>query len=151
MPASTTAGLEYADYDLPLTSLPVDLSVNDPPRASGTATIVGTYAPALGADNTRALRLHGYVEVAEDGVYTFVVETDDGARLKIGNQTVAEAFRYDGNGVTKRSGNIALAKGKHEILIEYFANDDIGANFLNVGWSGPGFAQQAIPAGNLSH
>jgi hypothetical protein len=151
VPASTLAGLDYADYDLALTSLPVDLSVNDPPRASGTATSVGTYAPALSADNTRALRLHGYVEVAQDGVYTFLVETDDGARLKIGTEIVAEASRNDGNGVMKRSGNIALAKGKHEILIEYFANDDVGSNLLNVGWAGPGFAQPAIPAGNLSH
>lgn len=149
-PAATAAGLEYADYDLALNGLPADLSVNAP-RSIGTASTIGTYAPALVADNARAIRLHGYVEVTEDGIYTFVLDTDDGARLKVGTQTVAESWRNDGSGVTKRYGNIALAKGKHEITLDYFANDNQGANFFTVAWSGPGFAQTAIGAGNLSH
>jgi hypothetical protein len=37
------------------------------------------------------------------------------------------------------------------ITIEYFANDNQGANFFTVGWSGPGFSQTSIAAGNLSH
>lgn len=151
MPASTSAGLDYADYDLALTSLPADLSVNAPTRI-GTASAVGTYTPALPADNARALRLHGYVEVTQDGIYTFYVDTDDGARIKIGKDRVAEAFRNDGTGITKRAGNIALAKGKHEITIEYFANDDQGANTFGVSWTGPGFENQiTIAPGNLSH
>jgi len=149
-PADTEAGLEYADYDLALNGLPADLSVNAP-RQIGTSATIGNYAPALAADNARAIRLHGYVEVAEDGIYTFVLDTDDGARLKVGTQTVTESWRNDGNGVTKRTGNIALAKGKHEITLEYFANDNQGANFFTVGWSGPGFSQPSIAAGNLSH
>ena len=150
-PAATTAGLEYADYDLALDSLPADITAGSGPRQIGTATTVGSYSPALAADNTRALRLHGYVEVTEDGVYTFMVETDDGARLSIGTSRVAEAFRNDGTGVARRGGNIALAKGKHEITIDYFANDNQGANNFSVLWAGPGFAQGSIAAGNLSH
>lgn len=149
-PAATTAGLDYFDYDVALNALPADLGVNAP-RQIGTASAVGTYAPALAADTTRALRLHGYVEVTLDGVYTFFVDTDDGARVKIGTQTLIDSLRNDGNGVTKRGGNIALAKGKHEITIDYFANDNQGANFFNVAWAGPGFTQQNIAAGNLSH
>jgi len=49
-------------------------SHRDAPRQIGTATAVGTYAPALAADTTRALHLHGYVEVTEDGIYTFFVD-----------------------------------------------------------------------------
>jgi hypothetical protein len=64
---------------------------------------------------------------------------------------VAESFRNDGTGVTRRAGNIALAAGKHEITIQYFANDNQGANTFGVTWAGPGFAQQNIAAGNLSH
>jgi hypothetical protein len=151
MPASTTPGLDYADYDLALTSLPADLSTNAP-RQIGTSATIGAYAPALVADNARALRMHGYVEVTEDGIYTFYVDTDDGARIKIGKDRVAEAFRSDGVGITKRAGNIALGKGKHEITIDYFANDDQGANTFGVSWTGPGFTMQTtIPAGNLSH
>jgi hypothetical protein len=151
VPGNTSPGLDYADYDLTLTSLPADLSVNSPTRI-GVASAVGTYTPALPADNARALRLHGYVEVAEDGIYTFYVDTDDGARLKIGKDRVAEAFRNDGTNITKRAGNIALGKGKHEITIEYFANDDQGVNTFGVSWTGPGFPNQiTIAPGNLSH
>lgn len=152
-PAGTSPGLDYFDYDPQpaLTALPADLSIN-PPRGVGTASTIGTYTPALPTDNARALRWHGYIEVAEDGIYTFFVDTDDGARLKIGKDRVAEAFRNDGTGLTKRAGNIALAKGKHELTIEYFANDDQGANSFGVSWSGPGFPKPiAIGAGNLSH
>ena len=150
-PAATTAGLSYADYNLTLTSLPADLTVGQTPVATGVSSTIGAYAPALAVDNARALRLQGYIAVAEAGVYTFYVDTDDGARLKIGAQTVAESNRNDGTNVTKRSGNIALAIGQHEITIDYFANDDKGANVFNVTWSGPGLAQQAIPAAALSH
>lgn len=149
--AAPTAGLEYADYDVVLDSLPADIAAGPFPRQTGTATTVGSYSPTLAADNTRALRLHGYVEVTQDGVYTFMVETDDGARLSIGTERVAEAFRNDGTGVARRGGNIALAKGKHEITIDYFANDNQGANNFSVLWAGPDFAQRAIAAGNLSH
>ena len=48
-------------------------------------------------------------------------------------------------------GNIALAAGKHEITIQYFANDNQGANNFGVTWAGPGFTQENIPPGNLSH
>ncbi len=150
-PPATAPGLAYSDYDLALTALPADIALGNIARATGTATSVGTYAPALVVDNARALRWHGYVEVLQEGIYTFFVDTDDGARLKIGTQTVAESTRNDGTNVTKRSGSIALALGKHELTIDYFANDDKGANVFNVGWSGPGIGQQSIPAANLSH
>jgi hypothetical protein len=149
-PAATSAGLEYFDYDLALDSLPPDVGVNTA-RATGTASVVGTYNPALASDTTRALRLHGYIEVAADGVFTFWVDTDDGARLTIGTERVAESYRNDGTNVTRRAGNIALAAGKHEITIDYFANDNQGANTFGVTWAGPGFAQQDIAANNLSH
>lgn len=150
LPGATTAGLEYFDYDLTLDSLPSDIGVNTP-RATGVSTTIGSYAPALASDNTRALRFHGYIEVVEDGVFTFWVDTDDGARLSIGTQRVAESFRNDGTNVTRRAGNIALAAGKHEITIDYFANDNQGTNTFGVTWAGPGFPQQNIEAGNLSH
>jgi hypothetical protein len=151
-PAATTAGLTYADYDLALDSLPADISMAGPAaRATGTSTLIGSYAPALAADNARALRLHGYVEVVQNGVYTFFVDTDDGARLSIGASALAESSRSDGTGVTRRAGNIALAKGKHEITIDYFANDNVGANNFVVSWAGPGFNMSTIAAGNLSH
>ena len=53
--------------------------------------------------------------------------------------------------MTERAGNIALAAGKHEITIQYFANDNQGANTFGVTWAGPGFTQQNIAPGNLSH
>lgn len=151
-PASTSAGLDYADYDVTLDALPADISVLGPaPRQVGNASTVGSFAPALTPDTTRALRFHGYIEVVQDGIYMFYVDTDDGARLSIGKTRVAEAFRTDGATTTKRAGTIALATGKHELTIDYFGNDNQGANNLSVQWSGPGFQPINIAAGNLSH
>lgn len=79
------------------------------------------------------------------------VDTDDGAHAKTGATRVAESRRGQGANITKRTGNIALSKGKHELTIDYYANDDKGANYLEVTWAGPGFAAQSIPADGLSH
>jgi hypothetical protein len=143
-------GLVYEDYDLTFDALPAELS-GYTARATGVASAVGSYAPSLVADNTRALRLHGYVEAPTDGVYTFYVDTDDGARLEIDGQRVAEASRIDGSHVTERAGNIGLAQGRHALTLQYFANDNQDPNTLSVTWAGPGFDPQSIPASRLSH
>jgi PA14 domain len=89
-------------------------------------------------------------EAPADGVYTFYLDTDDGARLLIGTTTVATRTRTDG--VSLRSGNIAHASGKHPIQIDYFANTDQGnPNVLAVEWAGPGISKQAISADRLWH
>lgn len=149
--AGTAApGLAYDDYDQTFDALPAELS-GYTPRATGMASSIGVYAPSLVADDTRALRLHGYVDAPTDGVYTFFVDTDDGARLEIDGQRVAEASRADGTHITERAGNVALARGRHVITLQYFANDNQEPNTLSVAWAGPGFAPQGIPASRLSH
>jgi hypothetical protein len=54
------------------------------------------------------------------GMTTFVMDTDDGARLKINGQTVVDGWA-DGAERTM-SGTVNLTAGTHEIAIEYYEN-----------------------------
>ena len=90
-----------------------------------------------------ALRYTGFIEVPADGIYTFSLQSDDGSRLMIGEKIIVD---YDGLHDARRSraGQIALARGRHPITVTYF---DGGLNEqLIVGYAGPGFGRQQIPA-----
>ena len=95
--------------------------------------------------NGFGLVFRGYVEAPNDGVYAFYTESDDGSRLRIGDQVVVE-----NDGVrepVRRRGFIPLAKGRHAITVEFF--DSAGDEHLEVSWQGPGFARVPIPAAVL--
>ena len=63
-------------------------------------------------------RISGYITIARDGVYTFALTSDDGARLTIADTTVVD---NDGlHGTQEKRGVIALAAGMHRIKVEYF-------------------------------
>jgi hypothetical protein len=65
-----------------------------------------------------ALRFTGYIEITEDDVYRFVLASDDGSRLLIGDRVVVD---NDGlHGLEERDGVIALAAGLHPITVEWF-------------------------------
>jgi S1-C subfamily serine protease len=88
------------------------------PVDQGTAT-----RPALGAiaglpDDDYALVLEGFVEVPETGVWTFLIGSDDGSRLYLHGDLVAEC---DGPHPLQFSGaRLRLEKGVHPVRIEYF-------------------------------
>jgi alpha-L-fucosidase len=65
-----------------------------------------------------ALRFTGYIEIAEAEVYRFLLASDDGSRLLIGDRVVVD---NDGlHGLEERDGVIALAGGLHPITVEWF-------------------------------
>ncbi len=100
-----------------------------------------TLDPYRGRDGF-GLVLHGYIEVPADGVYAFYTESDDGSRLRIGEQVVVD---NDGvHGVERRRGFIPLRAGKHAIAVEYFEAG--GDEHLEVSWHGPGERRRPIPA-----
>ena len=67
------------------------------------------------------LTFDGYLSVEEDGVYLFVLQSDDGSRLYINGELVVDADGIHGAGYAF-SGRKALSKGLHKIEIQYFDN-----------------------------
>ena len=89
----------------------------------------------------------GFVTVAEDGLYSFYTNSDDGSALYIGDQLVVS---NDGlHGMVERTGSIALSAGPHAIRVEFF--ERFGGAGLIVSYEGPGLAKQPIPGSAWSH
>ncbi len=83
----------------------------------------------------------GIISVPADDVYTFYTGSDDGSRLYINGKLVVD---NDGlHGMKEEEGSIALSKGYHSILIEYF--EKTGGDDLKISIEGGGFKKQIIP------
>ena len=94
-----------------------------------------------------ALRFEGYVRVPADGVYTFVLSSDDGSRLRIGDVLVID---HDGpHGLSEKSGQIALRAGWHPIEVAYFQGG--GGRALDLRMAAAGEAPRPVPAEALAH
>jgi mono/diheme cytochrome c family protein len=93
------------------------------------------------------VRFRGYLEVPQDGTYTFTTHSDDGSLLLLGTTIVVN---NDGiHGPQSASGTIALRKGKHAVTVGFIQAG--GGAELTVSWQGPGFAPGQIPGSALSH
>ena len=67
------------------------------------------------------LVIKGYFNAPQDGVYSFVLLSDDGSVLKVDDAVVVD---NDGpHSPQELSGQRALAKGLHPIEIRYFDNN----------------------------
>jgi hypothetical protein len=64
------------------------------------------------------LRFRGFVRVPETGVYGFQISSDDGSRLIIDGQTIADNDEIHGMG--DRMGWVGLAAGLHRFELQYF-------------------------------
>jgi mono/diheme cytochrome c family protein len=92
-------------------------------------------------DDAFAYVFEANLNVPVTGTYTFHLDADDGARLKVDGVTVVD---YDGLHEVGREqeGRIELAAGTHDIRLEYF---QYMHNFgLHVYWSGPSFERRAL-------
>ncbi len=104
----------------------------------------GNFATSGRADNVGAV-FTGYVDVPQDGVYTFYTESDDGSALYIGTTKVVD---NDGlHGMQERSGSIGLRAGYHALRVDFFEAAS-GAGLV-VSYEGPSISKQAIPPGAL--
>jgi len=76
-----------------------------------------------------AITYSGYIYIPSTGVYNFYTESDDGSRLSIHNKLVVN---NDGShSKRKRTGIIALEKGYHPFVLEYF--EDYEGEYLDFG------------------
>jgi len=88
-----------------------------------------------------ALEFEGYITIPQDGVYTFFVRSDDGARILVDDE---QAVINDGlHEMTEASGQAALSEGFHNIRVQFF--DYGGEEGLEVSIAGPDLEKQRIP------
>jgi len=91
------------------------------------------------------IRFKGFIEIKQDGVYSFSTISDDGSRLFVNNQKV-----IDNDGVHAPftvSGKVELKKGKYPIMLDYFEGNY--GELLRVEMEGPGITKQALPVAML--
>lgn len=95
-------------------------------------------------DNNIGLLFRGYLEIPQDGNYTFYLSADTGALLRIHDATVVDAdFGYRGGQTV--SGAIRLQAGLHPFRL-YYARRGQGRPALDFAWSGPGIPKETVPA-----
>jgi len=89
------------------------------------------------------VRLSGLLRVPDDALYTFYLSSDDGAKLRIRGETVAD---NDGG---KGQGQIALRRGFHPTEVVFF--QATGPAELRLEVSTPGSAKQVVPGQWFAH
>ena len=116
----------------------------DPPEASG----VMPEPSIAGAPDEDHFAYHffGYIDVPEDGIWTFFTRSDDGSALYIDGTLVVG---NDGShSATSVNGQIPLEKGLHPFKLLYF--EDYEGQSLEWGWKAPGAKDfRPVPAQNL--
>jgi cytochrome c553 len=98
-------------------------------------------------DDHFGFRFSGSVDVPEEGEWTFYTTSDDGSQLWVAGEHVVD--NGGNHPMNERSGTLHLARGRHSLVVTMYENQ--GGEGLAVHWSGPGVAQQALPAAALTH
>ena len=97
-------------------------------------------------DDNFGFRYTGYVEVPENGEYTFYTDSDDGSRLYIGDELVVDNPGL--HAANEASGTVQLQDGRHAITVTVF--EHTGVETLDVRWNGPGISgAEPIPESRL--
>lgn len=132
-------GVNFEQYQgVNLTKVP-DFSLLKP-LYKGKAIEINTDETGRKTGENTALVFTGFINIPQDGNYTFSTLSDDGSKLYIDNKQIVD---NDGDhGVQERQGSADLTKGKHAVRVEYF--NAAGGSFLNCLISGPGIPRQII-------
>ena len=101
---------------------PVDLSITHRPAEYG-------------------FRFHGFITITNPGTYTFYTSSDDGSMLQV-NGTVVVNNNFQ-QGVTTRSGTIALAAGTYPFTVTFHQGG--GGDGLNAEWQCTSCTPSAVP------
>ncbi|MDQ3815778.1 MAG: PA14 domain-containing protein, partial [Armatimonadota bacterium] len=103
----------------------------------------------LPRQNDVAITFSGYIQVPEDGAYTFYLTTDSGALLRLHEATVIDADRGYQSG-SEVLGTMRLQAGQHPFRLSY-ARRQAGTPPLNLQWSSATLLKQEIAATAFSH
>jgi hypothetical protein len=115
------------------------ISINLP-----TAQAIGALLGKSGNFDRVAAEFRGVLYVNLAGSYRVCTNSDDGSRVLVNGQSVAAAPGL--HGPLKNCGNVNLARGEHNVKVEYFQNG--GGAALWVTYAGPdtGGAEVFMPA-----
>jgi len=106
----------------------------------------GSPAPQVPSNNF-SVRWTGFIIIEVAGSYTFWTNSDDGVRLKIGENTVIQ--NWTDHSPTWNSGSIVLSEGEHSLVLEFYENG--GGAVMQLQYQGPGIPRQTIPNTVLVH
>ncbi len=142
IPASTSAGLsqerlDYAVYEGQWPWVP-NFDTLTPIKSGDVAGLDPSVRPR---DTGFGVEFSGCIQVPEDGHYTFYLNDDSGAEMRIqGGTVIDDDFDRDGS---ERSGGINLKQGCHAFHIWY--RHASGPMRLELQYSGPGFEKRRVP------
>ncbi len=98
--------------------------------------------PGMASDQF-AVRWTGKLVVAKKGLYRFYATSDDGVRVYINGNRIADGWHDRAAEVSH--GQAQLDAGLHDIVVEYY--DSSSVSEIKLEWAGPGFGRQVIPGG----
>ena len=132
-------GLTYKLFKGEWSKLPEFSSLN-PIKSGSVKTPSAEMAEGEIADQY-ALSFDGYLEIKEEGFYTFSLSSDDGSQFIIGEKLL---INNDGlHSFMAIEGRIRLPKGTFPIRVTFFENS--GDQKLELRYQGPGIKMQPIP------
>ncbi|MHB1177472.1 MAG: sulfatase-like hydrolase/transferase, partial [Daejeonella sp.] len=135
----TTAGVEWKAYKGNFLWVPDVTALK--PSETGTTNRPNTAVNKK--TETQALYFTGYIRIPTDGEYTFFLNTDRGAFLRIHDAAVIDAdFAYAGG--TERQGSIRLKSGLHPFRL-YYTSKGGTRSLLDFQWSSPTISKQSVP------
>jgi len=143
-PAKTTGGLTWQAFKGNYAWLP-DVSTLTP-VASGNSTLPEVSKIKSPAANI--FMFQGYINVPQDGSYTFYLTANDKAFVRLHEAALIDAdFNYQPG--TVRESTMKLKAGLHAIRIYYMGK--AGPDALKLEWQGPSMAKAVIPASAYRH
>jgi plastocyanin len=87
------------------------------------------------------VRFDGKVEAPEDGLYQFILASDDGSRLYVDGKQLT-----DNDGIHASSdlrvARTKLTRGPHEVRLDYF--EQAGQEEIYLAWTGPKFSETPL-------
>lgn len=142
-PPRVIQGLRYA-YFGNYGSLTVDDIVNRTPTNTGVVTNFDLTPRRQVAEDHFAFTFTGYLEVKQDGLYTFYAKSNNGSKLYLGETLVVD---NDAPHDFEEIGSpIALMAGRHALTLYYYLYQSGPAGMaLEVSYEGPGVPKQRIP------
>jgi acid phosphatase type 7 len=120
-------GLQYAYYEGEWTHIP-DFSKMQPVKTGFISQLNLSDIPHR--EDHFGLVIEGFVDIAETGIRTFYINSDDGSKLYINDELLID---HDGDhSAMSKTSQTILAKGKHKIKIEYM--EFKGSQHLQAGY-----------------
>ena len=132
-------GLDYRYYEGEWDSLP-DVSILTPVRVGKSYDLNPAALPV--PEKNYVLEFTTMLELLQDGLYTFYLESDDGSALWIDDQLLVK--NDIGHGLLEKNGTVTLPAGVHQMKVVY--QQKWGDAVLRLSYSGNGFGKQPVPA-----